>query len=162
MQGMLRVLSALAFIFMSAATALTAQDRTFDPPRTALTTTAVHVRAAPLIEAEAVDTLADSTAVTVQACNSGWCGVVYRRDPSQSRQQGYIARRYLDIAPARPARPNCHPSYVGRCIPPPPPDLDCADINGSVRVVGPDPHRLDGDGDGIGCEGGIEVPPTRT
>ncbi|HEX8393979.1 MAG TPA: hypothetical protein VF665_16670 [Longimicrobium sp.] len=32
-------------------------------------------------------------------------------------------------------------------------DLDCDDVNGPVRVDGPDPHRLDGDGDGVGCEG---------
>lgn len=50
----------------------------------------------------------------------------------------------------------CDPSYVGACIPPPPPDLDCADIEAMgiapVRVVGEDPHRLDGDHDGLGCE----------
>lgn len=32
-------------------------------------------------------------------------------------------------------------------------DLDCPDVGHPVRVDGPDPHRLDGDGDGIGCEG---------
>ncbi|WP_167880498.1 thermonuclease family protein [Nocardioides guangzhouensis] len=31
-------------------------------------------------------------------------------------------------------------------------DLDCADINGPVRVTGDDPYRLDADGDGIGCD----------
>lgn len=34
-------------------------------------------------------------------------------------------------------------------------DLNCADIPASkkpVRVTGPDPYRLDGDGDGIACE----------
>jgi hypothetical protein len=31
-------------------------------------------------------------------------------------------------------------------------DVDCADIPVTVRVVGSDPHRLDGDGDGLGCE----------
>lgn len=34
-------------------------------------------------------------------------------------------------------------------------DLDCADIPASktpVRVTGSDPYRLDGDGDGLGCE----------
>ncbi|MGL6279747.1 MAG: thermonuclease family protein [Gaiella sp.] len=48
------------------------------------------------------------------------------------------------------------PSYAGVCIPPSPPDLDCADIRARgfapVRVVGAYPHRLDGDGDGWGCE----------
>jgi endonuclease YncB( thermonuclease family) len=50
----------------------------------------------------------------------------------------------------------CDPSYRGACIPPPPPDLDCDDIRelgaAPVRVVGSDPHRLDGDDDGWGCE----------
>jgi micrococcal nuclease len=58
---------------------------------------------------------------------------------------------------ARPlAGGSCDPSYPGACIPPPPPDLDCDDIRkmgaAPVRVTGADPHRLDGDGDGWGCE----------
>lgn len=36
--------------------------------------------------------------------------------------------------------------------PPIGPDLDCADIGHQVRVDGADPHRLDADGDGLGCE----------
>jgi len=32
------------------------------------------------------------------------------------------------------------------------PDLDCSDVDGPVRVGPSDPHRLDGNGDGIGCE----------
>ena len=47
---------------------------------------------------------------------------------------------------------NCDPSYPDRCIPPPPPDLDCADIGHRVRVLPPDPHRLDVDHNGFGCE----------
>jgi hypothetical protein len=48
---------------------------------------------------------------------------------------------------------SCHPSYPDVCIPPPPPDLDCGDIPyRRFRVVGSDPHRFDGDNDGIGCE----------
>lgn len=35
---------------------------------------------------------------------------------------------------------------------PGPPDLDCSDIGQRVFITGPDYHRLDGDGDGIGCE----------
>lgn len=31
-------------------------------------------------------------------------------------------------------------------------DLDCADVGHRVKVTGADPHRLDRDGDGWGCE----------
>ena len=55
------------------------------------------------------------------------------------------------VAPVASGR--CDPSYPGVCIPPPPPDLDCADVpHTDFRVVGADPHRFDGDGDGRGCE----------
>ena len=40
------------------------------------------------------------------------------------------------------------------CIPPYPPDLDCADVNGPIYVTGSDPHGLDADGDGVACEWG--------
>jgi hypothetical protein len=47
----------------------------------------------------------------------------------------------------------CHPSYPTVCIPPPPPDLNCADVGETnFPVTGSDPHGLDGDGDGVGCE----------
>jgi micrococcal nuclease len=52
-----------------------------------------------------------------------------------------------------PTSGRCDPSYPDFCIPPPPPDLDCKDVAGSnFRVVGADPHRFDGDHDGVGCE----------
>lgn len=65
----------------------------------------------------------------------------------------------LPTATPRPAatqRPsNCDPSYPTVCIPPPPPDLDCGDIPyRRFKVLPPDPHRFDGDHDGIGCESG--------
>jgi len=48
---------------------------------------------------------------------------------------------------------NCDPFYPDVCIPTPPPDLDCPEIPyKNFRVVGSDPHRFDGDHDGIGCE----------
>ncbi|HWP62109.1 MAG TPA: thermonuclease family protein [Candidatus Binatia bacterium] len=50
---------------------------------------------------------------------------------------------------------DCDPSYPTVCIPPPPPDLDCPDIPyRRFTVLPPDPHRFDGDHDGIGCESG--------
>jgi endonuclease YncB( thermonuclease family) len=47
----------------------------------------------------------------------------------------------------------CDPAYPTVCIPPPPPDLDCADITfRRFEVLAPDPHNFDGDHNGIGCE----------
>ena len=48
---------------------------------------------------------------------------------------------------------SCHPSYPSVCIPSGSADLDCGDISHrNFRVLSPDPHRFDGDGDGFGCE----------
>jgi hypothetical protein len=48
----------------------------------------------------------------------------------------------------------CDLNYAG-CIPLFPPDLNCSDIKAlglaPVTVLGKDPHRLDGDGDGKAC-----------
>ncbi len=47
----------------------------------------------------------------------------------------------------------CDPSYPDVCIESPPPDLDCPQISdNNFDVVGSDPHGLDNDNDGIGCE----------
>jgi micrococcal nuclease len=52
-----------------------------------------------------------------------------------------------------PRSGTCDPSYPTVCIPPSPPDLDCGQIPyRRFQVVGTDPHRFDGDNDGIGCE----------
>lgn len=45
----------------------------------------------------------------------------------------------------------CDPNYSG-CVPAYPPDVDCAEVGESVSSYGTDPHGLDADGDGIGCE----------
>jgi micrococcal nuclease len=52
---------------------------------------------------------------------------------------------------------DCDPSYPEVCIPSPPPDLDCGEIRDqygyeNIRVLQPDPHRLDRERDGVGCE----------
>jgi micrococcal nuclease len=48
---------------------------------------------------------------------------------------------------------NCDPAYPDICIPANTPDLDCPDIpHRRFKVLPPDPHRFDGDHDGIGCE----------
>lgn len=56
-------------------------------------------------------------------------------------------------SPPAPLPGSCDPAYPGVCIPPPPPDLDCRDVrHRRFRVRTPDPHRFDGDGNGVGCE----------
>ncbi|MBA3303420.1 MAG: DUF4214 domain-containing protein [Acidimicrobiia bacterium] len=56
----------------------------------------------------------------------------------------------------------CNASYPDFCIPSEPPDLDCGDSSllGRVdfRVAGEDPHELDQDGNGVGCESGTTTP----
>ena len=48
---------------------------------------------------------------------------------------------------------NCDSSYPDICVPPYPPDLNCEDIiTNDFRVLSPDPHGLDRNGDGLGCE----------
>lgn len=56
----------------------------------------------------------------------------------------------------KPPSTQCDSHYTGGCVPPAPPDLDCADLRARglslpIRVVGGDPHHLDPDGDGLGC-----------
>ena len=50
----------------------------------------------------------------------------------------------------------CEPSYPGLCVPLSPPDLDCKWIYAQgidhIVVLAPDPHRFDGNHDGVGCE----------
>jgi micrococcal nuclease len=64
----------------------------------------------------------------------------------------------LVVALTHPSSPalaqnNCSSAYPDICIAPPPPDLDCVDISQrNFRVLAPDPHKFDGDKDGIGCE----------
>ncbi|MBW4465038.1 MAG: excalibur calcium-binding domain-containing protein [Pegethrix bostrychoides GSE-TBD4-15B] len=51
------------------------------------------------------------------------------------------------------AQENCEPSYPTLCIPVGSADLDCKDVDQTnFPVRQPDPHRFDGDKDGVGCE----------
>jgi len=58
--------------------------------------------------------------------------------------------------PAAPPAPSGGPSQpppgAGGSLRPPPPDLDCSQVDGPVQVGPGDPHDLDADGDGIGCD----------
>jgi hypothetical protein len=65
------------------------------------------------------------------------------------------AQRRRDAQAAKQVQPDtagsCDPNYSG-CVPPYPPDVNCPEVAGPVQVLGSDPHRLDGDGDGVACE----------
>lgn len=56
-------------------------------------------------------------------------------------------------ATASAARPSTSSKGAGGLprAPAYPPDVDCGDLPGPVDVRGGDPHRLDRDGDGVGC-----------
>ena len=57
-----------------------------------------------------------------------------------------------DAAAGDSTEGGCDASYPDVCIPPPPPDLNCGDLEyRDIRVLPPDPHNLDADGDGVGC-----------
>lgn len=73
------------------------------------------------------------------------------------------AYRGVATGPANPAQPTGGAAGAAagaaagvrqlRVAPAGGPDLDCSDFTGPVRVTPGDPHRLDADGDGIGCNG---------
>jgi hypothetical protein len=63
-------------------------------------------------------------------------------------QTNSISARDSDRPFAQALRPVLPPV----CIPPPPPDLDCADVPfTNFKVLPPGPHRFAGDKNGVGC-----------
>lgn len=77
------------------------------------------------------------------------------RDPSENRPRWRAragpGRTGPTVAPYPPVPEKLPPDY-GYDYDRPYPDLDCEDVSGPVAVGVNDPHGLDGDGDGIGCE----------
>lgn len=72
---------------------------------------------------------------------------------------GSVPRGACEPPPPEPGppRPSQQSSSQGRgsgggALAPPPPDLDCSDVGGPVKVGSGDPHMLDADGDGTGCD----------
>ncbi|NEZ59049.1 excalibur calcium-binding domain-containing protein [Adonisia turfae] len=69
-----------------------------------------------------------------------------------------IAQNQPQLQPDQ-QQPECDPHYSGACIPvyeTRADDVDCGEIedrNFTVVTIGEDPHRLDGDKDGVACEG---------
>lgn len=79
---------------------------------------------------------------------------VYQPDPHEfDADHDGIGCESYSHPPTESTSVDCDPSYPDFCIPPPPPDLDCGDISQkNFTVLQPDPHRFDGNKDGIGCE----------
>jgi hypothetical protein len=75
--------------------------------------------------------------------------------PTEQPAQEPAAPEPETTQPGAPVQPDaasgCDPNYTP-CIPAYPPDLDCGEIGISVTVTGGDPHGLDRDNDGLGCE----------
>lgn len=78
-----------------------------------------------------------------------------RREAAEARRRAEAARRRQQEEAQRVEREpsgDCAPGY-SPCVPAFPPDVDCGDVSGPIQVTGSDPHGLDRDGDGVGCEG---------
>jgi beta-lactamase superfamily II metal-dependent hydrolase len=69
---------------------------------------------------------------------------------------GFTTTVSWGTAPSLPDADECDDAYPDFCIPSPPPDLNCSSPQLADRkrfaVLAPDPHHLDPDHDGIGCE----------
>jgi hypothetical protein len=97
---------------------------------------------------------------------TGWGGTVWNDTGDQASLVNpngtVVAKRNCgDVGgPRPPAGRNCHPSYTP-CIAPGSSDVDCLPgsgngprfVHGPVQVHGPDQYGLDGNHDGVGCEG---------
>lgn len=82
----------------------------------------------------------------------GAFGVALNDTQSQPVVQGPPAPvEQQPSVPAPAQSTGCDPNYTP-CIPAYPPDLNCPDIGITVQVIGADPHGLDRDKDGQGCE----------
>jgi micrococcal nuclease len=80
----------------------------------------------------------------------GACNVVWNPYGPATTAQKWASP---GAAPGTSGGKRCDSAYPSVCIASPPPDLDCADLSfRRFRVVTPDPHRFDGDHDGVGCE----------
>jgi micrococcal nuclease len=79
----------------------------------------------------------------------GLWGPPCRGDTSQPAAP--VQRAAVRPAPGPTPSGSCNPNYTP-CVANSAADLDCADVGHAVSVIGSDPYRLDGDGDGSGCE----------
>jgi len=89
----------------------------------------------------------DRNVAAARKANKGAWGSCANPAPSTDFTQAW------DTGPVKPAeQPVSCDGHPYPCAPPYPPDVDCSDLPGPVWVGASDPHGLDGDGDGVGCE----------
>ena len=101
--------------------------------------------------------LAQAQTVAQTARSGLWAGCSVVNGRTQNLAAPLVAAAEVQAATPTPvpvaAASACDPSYPTLCIPIGAPDLDCPDITARrFPVLPPDPHRFDGDHDGIGCE----------
>jgi hypothetical protein len=91
-------------------------------------------------------------------CDDQQCGSFALEDPQLLNDRAAAATIVPGGAYGLPGH-ECDAAYPTICIPPPPPDLDCADF-APIRAFpvdhnapNGDDHHLDGNGDGVACEG---------
>jgi len=97
-------------------------------------------------------------AASVIGCINQQCGSAALLDPKLDNDRAGAATIVPGGIYGLPGH-ECDAAYPTVCIPPPPTDMDCADFaplrNFPVRRDAPDgdDHHLDGNGDGMACEG---------
>jgi micrococcal nuclease len=79
-------------------------------------------------------------------------GNTSKRDPATIPPPSTTPSSLAGATSGAPSRGKFDSNHRGACVPSYPPDVDCADVTGSVTVVGRDPHRLDGEGNRVDCE----------
>lgn len=110
-----------------------------------------------LVQPSKTGTLSARADAAVLGCINTNCGSAPLQDPNLDNDEAAALTTIVPGGGGSAAR-ICDPSYPTVCIPPPPPDLDCADI-APLRefkvlhdIPNGDPHHLDGNNDGIGCQ----------
>jgi hypothetical protein len=119
-------------------------------------------KAAKLVAQQAAAKKAAEAAAAAQAAQRAAEAKAAQEAAAAKAAAEQAAQQVLVAPPAPPAAApsNCDPNYSGACVPIAS-DVDCAGGNGNgpayvqgpVTVTGSDIYRLDGNSDGVGCEG---------
>jgi endonuclease YncB( thermonuclease family) len=114
--------------------------------------TTVHVAA--VMRGSKFGIMSGRAEAALVGCVDAHCGDAPLLDPNLDSNRAAV----ITLLPGGGYERACEKSYVGVCIPLPPPDLDCEDFlplrNFPVdhSLPNSDPHNLDGNGNGIACE----------